>query len=124
MKNKPSDMFYGASQNIFENAKKLRYKMTPSEEKLWAELSENKLKNYRFRRQHPLGNYIADFYCHKAKLVVEIDGEIHDSEENKEYDSGRDKTMESFGIKVLRFTNNDIEKNLIGVLKIILANLP
>ena len=117
-------MFYGASQNIFENAKKLRYKMTPSEEKLWAELSENKLKNYRFRRQHPLGNYIADFYCHKAKLVVEIDGEIHDSEENKEYDSGRDKTMESFGIKVLRFTNNDIEKNLIGVLKIILANLP
>lgn len=108
-------MFYGASPVIFERAKSLRLCMTPSELKLWEEVRNNKL-GVRFKAQHPIKNFIADFYCHKAKLVVELDGGIHSIESVKEHDGGRTYELEQLGIKVIRFTNYEVENNLVGVL--------
>ena len=92
-------MFFGAKPNIFEKAKALRNNMTVAEQKLWKELNANKIKGYRFKAQHPVNKYIVDFYCHKAKLVIEIDGDIHDIEVVKERDEGRTFEIENFGIK-------------------------
>lgn len=69
-------MFFGANKIIFNNARELRNKETDAEKLLWGYLNGNQL-GCRFRRQHPISNYIADFYCHQHKLVVELDGEIH-----------------------------------------------
>ncbi len=68
-------MNFGASNRIFANAKALRNKQTPAEEKIWEYIRNNKL-GFRFRRQHPMANYVVDFYCHKLNMVIEIDGEI------------------------------------------------
>ena len=87
------DMFYGSSPIIFENAKRLRNQLTPSEIMFW-NLLKQYFPNYRFKRQHPVSQYIADFYCHKLKLVIEIDGGIHLSEEVKSYDKARDEFMQ------------------------------
>lgn len=109
-------MFYGASPKIFERAKQLRANCTPAEEEMWKRLRESQL-GLKFRRQHPLANYIADFYCHQAKLVVEIDGSIHKLQHIKEYDEGRTYVMEQLGIKVLRFSNEDVFFEIDMVLK-------
>jgi len=70
-------MFYGASPLIFERAKELRKRMTETENILWNALRRKNRKGYKFRRQHPMSTYIADFYCHQLKLVIEIDGGYH-----------------------------------------------
>jgi very-short-patch-repair endonuclease len=111
------NMFYGAAPQIFENAKKLRDNMTKHELLLWEKLKSNKFMGLRFKAQHPIATYIADFYCHKIKLVIEIDGATHDSIDAKEYDMGRRTEMEEFGIKTIRFSNNLIESDLSQVLK-------
>ena len=77
--NEPN-MFYGASNLIFENAKLLRNRLTLSESLLWEYLS-NKQLGVKFRRQHPISRYIADFYCHEVKLIIELDGSIHNQSE-------------------------------------------
>ena len=109
-------MFYGASGRTFASAKRLRGNMTEAENILWERLSKNQLNNCRFRRQHPVGNYIADFYCHKAKLIVEVDGGHHYKNEQAHYDAKRTEELNRLGIKVIRFSNgqvkNDIEKVL------------
>jgi len=105
-----------ALKGIFSNAKELRSKMTKAERILWDALRNNKLKGYKFRRQHPMSNYIADFYCHQAKLVIEVDGSIHHKPENKEYDEDRTNEIEKFGINVIRFTNDEIINYLDKVL--------
>jgi very-short-patch-repair endonuclease len=110
-----NEIFYGAPAYVFEFASKLRKTMTPAEKILWEELRSNKLTGAKFRRQHPIYNYIADFYCHKAKLVIEIDGVIH--EKQKEYDISRDDDMNELGIKVIRFKNEEVMDNLGQVLK-------
>lgn len=84
-----NNMFYGAGSNIFEKATQLRKNMTSAEKMLWERLKNKQVLNYKFRRQHPLANFIADFYCHKAKLIIEVDGGIHETAEQKEYDLGR-----------------------------------
>ena len=76
------NMFYGARNLIFEKAKKLRNNVTPTETILWGRLKEH-FSGIRFRRQHPVSLYIVNIYCHAAKLVIEIDGRIHDLEEIK-----------------------------------------
>jgi len=81
--------------------------MTEAEKIVWEKLSNNQL-GVRIRRQHPIGNYIADYYCHKLKLVIEIDGPIHLSKENRESDLNRDISMNECGIKILRFTNTEV----------------
>ena len=70
------DMFYGAKRNIFQRAKELRKNMTVTEQLLWRRLNKKQL-GVRFKRQHPIDIFIADFYCHQYKLVVEVDGEYH-----------------------------------------------
>jgi very-short-patch-repair endonuclease len=96
-------------------AKQLRRAMTRAETLLWRHLKANRLAGLGFRRQSPMGNYIADFVAHSCKLVVEVDGESHDFEERIRHDTRRDDWFASRGYRVLRFTNDDVLKNLEGV---------
>ena len=105
-------MFYGAKPHIFEKAKALRKNMTDSELKLWEQLRGKKILGLRFRSQHPIDIFIADFYCHPIKLVIEVDGGVHMLIEQKEYDIGRTGELNNWGIEVLRFTNNEIERDI------------
>ena len=114
------DMFYGAKRTIFQNACELRKEMTPAEKVLWNRLNKSQL-GVRFKAQHPIDIFIADFYCHKHKLVVEVDGEIHLSQ--KEQDENRTAELERFGLTIIRFKNeeviNDIERVIDEIKKII-----
>ncbi|MBN8649932.1 MAG: endonuclease domain-containing protein [Cytophagales bacterium] len=105
-----------ASWRIFENARSLKKVMTPSENLLWQNLRNRKVNSYKFRRQHPISKYIVDFYCHEAKLVIEVDGGIHFIDDNVEYDKLRTLQLEAFGLKVIRFRNEEVLKNMSEVL--------
>jgi very-short-patch-repair endonuclease len=105
-------MFYGASPLIMDRAKQLRRRMTEPEKIVWEIIRKNAILGLKFRRQHPINSYIADFYCHKVKLVIEIDGETHNQESAKLYDENRTNVLNSFGIEVIRFKNTDIRKNI------------
>jgi len=95
-------MFYNAKPQIFENAKILRGHMTEAELLLWEILKNKGMQNYRFKAQHPIDIFIADFYCHELKLVIEVDGGIHELNDQKEYDIGREAELKEWGIKVIR----------------------
>ena len=112
---KQGGMFEGASHIIFANAKHLRKNMTTAETILWMHLKGG-VRNLKFRRQHPLGIYIADFYCHKIKLVIEADGSIHNKPEVKEYDEKRENDLINSGYYILRFTNSEIMNDMSPVL--------
>jgi len=86
--------------------------MTEAEKIVWGKLKNRNVFKARFRRQHPIGCFIVDFYCHEYKLAIEIDGEIHLKNEVIEYDDGRSHDIEKFGIKILRFTNNEVFNDL------------
>jgi len=109
-------MYYGAMPFVFKKAKELRKNQTPAESTLWEYLKDSRLCGLKFRRQHPISRYIADFYCHQLKLVIEIDGSIHQLPENKEHDIGRTTELSEFGIEVLRFTNDEVIHNVNSVL--------
>jgi very-short-patch-repair endonuclease len=96
-------------------AKQLRREMTRAETLLWRHLKANRFAGLGFRRQSPMGNYIADFVSHACKPVIEVDGESHDFEERVRQDEVRDQWFASRGYRVLRFTNDDVMKNLEGV---------
>ena len=113
------DFFYGASPEIFRKAEYLRKNMTCAELKLWEVLKGKKIKGYRFRPQHPISIYIADFYWHKVKLVIEIDGDEHNRSENIKYDLEREKVMSNFGISTIRFKNDDVINEIDKVLSLI-----
>lgn len=100
----------------------LRNKQTPQEILLWSRLRREQL-GFKFRRQHSIGGYIADFYCPVKKLVIEIDGSQHFEKESKEYDDVRSNYFEGLDIKVLRFTNVDINTNIDGVVENIMNEL-
>ena len=106
-------MYFGAKPDMFVKAKELRRTETEAERQLWTKLHKNQLLDLQFRRQHPINRFIADFYCPKIKLIIEVDGGIHEIPEHKAYDIGRSEILNDFGIKVIRFTNeqviNDIE---------------
>ena len=95
---------------ITELARKNRINPTLQEEKLWLAISSKKLKGLKFRRQYPIGRYIVDFYNHDNRLVIEIDGSIHDA--TKEYDGNRDDYLHARGYTIIRFTNSEIETNI------------
>ena len=101
-------------------AKQLRRTMTRAETLLWRHLKAHRLANLAFRRQTPIGNYIADFVAHSCRLIVEVDGESHDFEERFRHDERRDRWFASRGYRVLRFTNVDVMSNLEGVVLSIL----
>ena len=111
-----STMFYESSPIIFANARKLRNELTPSEIIFWNLLKQH-FPGFRFKRQHPISNYIADFYCHKLKLVIEIDGSVHNSPEAKDNDRVRDQFMQSLNLKVLRFSNDEVYKHSEAAMK-------
>ncbi len=104
---KAGGMFEGASNLIFENAKQLRKNMTAAETALWLHLRSG-LNGFKLRRQHPIGFYIADFYCHKVKLVIEIDGYIHNNDDIKKVDEIRQAELEKWGYTIIRFTNQQV----------------
>jgi very-short-patch-repair endonuclease len=110
-------MFYNASPKVFERANELRKNMTEAESKLWEHLREKRILNLRFRAQHPLDNFIADFYCHPLKLVIEIDGETPKSKEHREYDIIEEADLSRWKIKIIRLKNEDIENNIEQVIE-------
>jgi very-short-patch-repair endonuclease len=101
-------MYFGAKPEIFKLARELRKRETPTEKILWSFLSNNQLLGLQFRRQHPINRFIADFYCPKIKLIIEIDGKIHDIPEYLNHDIGRSDILNDLGITVIRFTNEQI----------------
>jgi very-short-patch-repair endonuclease len=92
-------------------ASELRREMTPAEKILWQELRGNKL-GVHFRRQQVIAGFIVDFYCHKADLVIELDGSVHEGAEQKEDDAERDKVLSEMGLRVVQFVNEDVVRNL------------
>ena len=111
-----------SKNKLHEYARENRKKATEAENCLWQWLRNNKLHGWKFRRQHPLaGNRIADFYCAQFFLIVEVDGGIHNTEEIKEKDAGRDEWSKELNYKVLRFTNEEILSDIDSVLKKITA---
>ena len=98
-----------------ENRRKLRNNMTEAETILWSQIKQHRL-GVKFRRQYGIGFYILDFYCPELKLAIEIDGNIHQTPEQTSIDIERQKSLESIGLKFLRFTNTQIKKDLSKVL--------
>jgi very-short-patch-repair endonuclease len=98
-----------------ERAKQLRREMTPEEKKLWYYLRNNELNGLHFRRQQVIDGFIADFYCHAAGVVIEIDGGIH--ERQREYDAERDRIISSRGLQVIRIRNEEIQKDIYQVIQ-------
>ena len=94
-----------------QRARELRRDMTPAEKVLWQELRANKL-GVHFRRQQIIAGFIVDFYCHKAALVIELDGSIHEKNEQKVSDIERDKVLNKLGLQIIRFKNEEVVKNL------------
>ena len=98
-------------------ARELRAEQTSAEALLWLLLRNRQLLGFKFRRQHQFGDYVADFYCHDARLVVECDGSHHDSNEQWQHDQNRDAYLVGQGLRVLRFTNEQILNNTQTVLE-------
>src|SRR5687768_1985824 len=106
-------------QTLVSRAREMRKDMPAAESKLWNALRGDQLLGLRFRRQHRLGSYIADFYCHAAKLVIEVDGDSHD--ERRAYDEKRTWWMSQQGVSVLRFTNDEVFNSFDAVIEAIAA---
>jgi len=107
------------STRLRSNARALRKNSTDAERILWSELRDHRLNGVGFRRQVPIGNYIADFICHAAKLVIELDGGQHFSDQSEQADAIRTAAIEAKGFRVLRFSNHDVMTNRAGVLETI-----
>ena len=110
-------MHAGAKADLFKFARELRKNQTKSEKVLWKVLREFRAFGFIFRRQHPIDIFIADFYCHKLRLIIEVDGEIHSNKEAHEHDDGRSAELEKIGIRVIRFTNEQVLNNQDIVIK-------
>ena len=112
-----TSMFYGALPILFDFARKLRDHQTEAELYLWSQLDNLNCLNVRFKRLHPILYFVADFYCHKAKLIIEVDGGYHDLPEQYKYDKEREHELEDLGLKVIRFTNEQVLFQIENTLK-------
>ncbi|WP_395050176.1 endonuclease domain-containing protein [Flavobacterium sp.] len=110
-------MWKGAPANNFLLAMQLRERMTQAEILMWDKLKNKQFKGYKFRRQHPIHKFIVDFYCHELKLIIEIDGKYHDSEEQKNEDLIRTELLNFQGLREIRFTNEEVITDISSVLK-------
>ncbi len=110
-----TEMHYGAKPRLFEYAAEMRKKPTATERIIWEVVKTAPFDQYRFRRQHPIGAFIADFYSHRLKVVVEIDGGYHLDREQMMLDSFRDSDMNAYGIKVIRFTDKEVLNDVSSV---------
>ena len=108
---KKGSMHCGAIRPLYQRARELRNNATHAEETLWGYLKTKPL-GFKFRRQHPYSRYILDFYCHAVKLVIEVDGKVHERTDVKLNDEERQKVIEEDGMKFLRFSNEQILKSL------------
>jgi len=111
------------NKNLKQRSRQLRKSMTDAERHLWVKIRMKQLKGYQFYRQKPIGDYIVDFYCPKVKLVIEVDGSQHFSDEMTEYDRIRDEYLNSLGLRVLRFTNIEVLTNIEGIIESIIENM-
>ena len=111
------------NSNLKKIAAQLRTQSTQSEAVLWQELRGRKLNGFRFVRQKPIGNYIVDFYCKEAGLVIELDGLSHQFEETMDKDEIKQRFWESIGFKVLRFEDEEVMNDLANVIRVIEYNL-
>jgi very-short-patch-repair endonuclease len=102
-----------------EKRRILRNRMTKAEYKLWYYLKSKQLLGFKFRRQSGVGSYIVDFYCSSAKLVIEVDGDSHAGSLNKRNDAKRQREIEALGLKVIRFTDLEVMRNIESVLEVI-----
>ena len=116
-------IYFGAGPELLKLAGELRKNMTPAEKILWQKLRNKKVKGYRFRRQHPINKFIADFFCYEAMLVIEVDGEIHTQARQSERDHERTQMLKELGIQELRFSNQEVYENIEKVIKIIETEL-
>jgi very-short-patch-repair endonuclease len=112
------------NKNLKQLSRQLRENMTDAERHLWSKIRMKQLKGYQLYRQKPIGDYIVDFFCPRAKLVVEIDGSQHLVGETIQYDRIRDDYLSSHGLRVLRFTNSDVMRNIEGVIESIEEEIP
>jgi very-short-patch-repair endonuclease len=121
MENKSHHIIVGQriSATKLQRAKELRQHMTEPEKLLWQRLRANRLNGLHFRRQQIIDGFIVDFYCHAARLVVEVDGDIH--QQQVEYDAERDKVLALRGLRLLRVTNEEVQHDLEDVLAQIAA---
>ena len=108
-------------KKLFERRKELRNNSTTEETLLWSKLKNSQI-DLKFRRQHSIGGYIVDFYCPSKRLIIEIDGSQHFTKDNKEYDEIRSNYFKGLDIKVLRFANTEINKNIDMVLQKIISS--
>ena len=109
--------------HLKHNSQELRKNMTGAEIFLWSKIRMKQLNNCQFYRQKIIGDYIVDFFCPKFKLVIEVDGGQHYSDDMLNADRERDEVLKSMGMKVLRFTNLDVLKNIDGVVTRIVENI-
>ena len=117
--NHDEGMWKGAPSDSFSKAQLLRRNETIAEKLLWEKLRNNQLEGLKFRRQHPVNIYIADFYCHKFKLIIELDGDYHDQEEQKQKDEVRTEVLRLNDLKIIRFKNEEVEQDINQVLTMI-----
>lgn len=111
------------NKQLKTKARKLRRKQTDAESLLWYKLRNKQLLGYKFRRQHPIGKYIVDFYCSKNNLAIEVDGGHHAICKQNIYDKKRTANLIRRGVKLIRFWDSDVLQNTDGVLEIIIRNL-
>lgn len=116
-KDKPSGLplHAGAGPHLFKYARELRKRQTAAERIVWEMLRDRRFHNLKFRRQHPIFDFIADFYCHNLNLIVEIDGGYHDLPKQVVYDQERDQYFEDYSYNVIRFPNKDVLVDLESV---------
>ncbi|MEK7720943.1 MAG: DUF559 domain-containing protein, partial [Elusimicrobiota bacterium] len=105
-------------------ARKLRQKSTPAEHVFWEMVRDKRFLNLKFRRQHQIGEYIVDFYCDEQKLIIELDGAIHDNPQRQKIDHKRDGYLKTLGIAIIRIPNTKILNDTEATLKMIASSLP
>lgn len=115
---KTTNRIRGTTPEIDAAARRLRNNLTPAEELLWQKLKGKQLEGLKFRCQHPVGMFIVDFFCPQSKLVIELDGAVHDQQ--IEYDTARTEQFKVYGYHVLHFRNEEVFNNLPSVLERIL----
>lgn len=112
--NRNSEISRQTREKLIECARKMRKEPTYAESLLWNELRKERLAGFKFRRQHIIQTFIVDFYCPAAKLVIEIDGDIHETQ--LEYDQVRETDLHTMGYQILRFTNEEVINDMVNVI--------
>jgi len=108
--------YFGATAETLRLAGELRRSMTEAEKALWHTLRRKQLEGYRFRRQHPVKDFILDFFCYEAMLGIEVDGSVHEELTHAERDLERTRMLNELGINIIRFTNQQITTDMNNVI--------